>query len=50
MCVDRGKHIKSALIVKGEKNMEDSKISVLIADDNQEFAHTLSNYINEVIW
>ena len=23
------------------------KISVLIADDNQEFAHTLSNYINE---
>ena len=23
------------------------KISVLIADDNQEFAHTLSNYIND---
>ena len=45
MCVDRGKHIKSALIVKGEKNMEDSKISVLIADDNKEFCSILNDYL-----
>ena len=45
MCVNRGKYIKCASIDKGEKKMEDSKISVLIADDNKEFCSILNDYL-----
>jgi two-component system response regulator (stage 0 sporulation protein A) len=31
--------------IKGEKSMEDSKISVLIADDNKEFCSILNDYL-----
>jgi two-component system response regulator (stage 0 sporulation protein A) len=37
--------LRYGIIVKGVLNMEDSKISVIIADDNKEFCNILNDYL-----